>query len=131
MSRRKFMALLAGLAALAAGLWLGGKKIAGLYRDHAIEAVKGFFKDPQPAALIGEEYLALHPEERDVQLLLKRVSADLSGAPLRLSAADIRNAMKERIGKDFEEDKVVDFHGWALSATELRLCALVALTGKK
>lgn len=73
------------------------------------------------AAVVGEAYLALAPEERDETSLARLVGLDLFHR--RTSFPEVR----DRITGDFELGDTVRVDGWVLSHTEARLYALAAL----
>lgn len=86
-------------------------------------------KHPERAAIVGEEYLRLRPDQNDERLLSESLGltearlATLDGSDL----ASVRDQVLRRHQQDFQSGEVVLFHGWILSATELRWCALVHL----
>lgn len=92
-------------------------------------ALSDVFSDPESAAIVGAEYLRTRPQERDERFLsgaLGLTDGWLGGVhPGDL--ASLRREVLHRHRLDFQNGATVDFHGWILSATELRLCALVHL----
>jgi hypothetical protein len=75
------------------------------------------------AAVIGEVYLARFDDERSPEVLLNRISKSL---PADLQFVDDK-VLVSRIQSDFDEGNFVKLHGWFLSRTEARLCALYAI----
>lgn len=80
---------------------------------------------PIPAAVVvlGQRYLAAHPEDADREALRRALGLD---------RADPEATKLERIDAalrhDLETGDVVDIEGWQLTRTECRLYALAALT---
>jgi hypothetical protein len=75
--------------------------------------------------MIGRQYLRKVPGEADLDLLAELI---LSGVSWNASiGTDIRAIIRERVRRDFAEDRVVRLGQWMLSQTEARLCALTAL----
>jgi len=60
---------------------------------------------------LGSEYLALHPQERDMRHLLHSLS----------------NSVFESIGRDWRTHDLALLDGWVLARTEARVCALLHL----
>jgi hypothetical protein len=86
-------------------------------------------KHPERAAIVGREYLRLRPEDNDERRLTELLGLTESHAT-ELRQSDVltmRCKFLLRHQHDFRTGKVVNFHGWILSATELRLCALLHL----
>jgi hypothetical protein len=75
------------------------------------------------AAVVGEAYLAQFDDERSASVLTRRILASLPPELKRIEA----QALHRRIRADFECGDVVNLHGWLLSRTEARLCALYAV----
>ena len=122
--RRRFVKGAAlGLAAPGLLSMLGG---CGPSPELAQE-LSGFYSDPAAAAAIGAAYLAITPEEEDRDLLLERLAGDSLEEWERFARRDpeaLRAAVRERHREDFEAGRVVRLHGWVLTRTEARLCAL-------
>jgi hypothetical protein len=87
--------------------------------------------DPASARAIGLEYLACAPEASDVRGLVDAI-CDGDSSINHDSAIDdveaLRRALALKQRRDFEHGRVVRLRSWILSDTEVRLCALVALT---
>lgn len=91
----------------------------------------GFYGDPEAAAAVGRVWLAASPEEADRALLIERMADGSLDEWERLARRDpeaLRAAVRARHRTDFAEDRVVRLNGWILSETEVRLCALAALS---
>lgn len=73
---------------------------------------------------LGAEYLAMHPQERDMTHLLRALFGAHSGEPIgpRLS-----NSVFESIGRDWRTHDLALLDGWVLARTEARVCALLHL----
>lgn len=86
------------------------------------------------AAEIGALFLKIRPAERDTATLSAMLRAALT-VP-KVASADIgramfRDAVRSAARRDVRRGEVVALGGAALSLTEARLCALVALTRPK
>ena len=87
----------------------------------------------ESAGLIGREYLRMAPHEANVQILLSLISLGRVDGQKGTSDADaesLRERLWSRTRQDFEEGHIVRIHGWILSLTETRLCALAALAAR-
>jgi hypothetical protein len=85
---------------------------------------------PQSAKVIGIEYLRAYPGEADMDMLLDLIVSQLGASDAGLFASaehQLRERLDTSIRADFAADRIVKLHGWVLSATEARLCALIAL----
>ncbi len=97
---------------------------------YAIGDILAILRDRAAARAVGRRYLERYPEDRDQDVLVAMLLDRLQSAAV--SAADngiasVRRALRLAVGRDFEEQAVVDVDGWRLSVTECRLCALTAL----
>lgn len=72
------------------------------------------------AAVIGRVYLEKYPEEASRPALLKL----LEKGPGDKTTIFHGHALKTSIENDFRDGDIVFLDGWALSRTEVRLCAL-------
>jgi hypothetical protein len=82
------------------------------------------------AAVVGRAYLQCVPEEADVQLLVDLICVGGAEQQAELACADkgkLREFLLHQQRQDFARERIVKVHGWLLSATEVRLCALAAL----
>lgn len=97
------------------------------------------FSNRRSAAILGQAYLLQRPDEADVArleaLLLSPANLDALSQSGIVSEkmSDVRPEMLKRgfqglRRRDFEEGQVLQIDGCMLSVTELRLCALAALT---
>lgn len=98
--------------------------------DTAPERLIGLFEHRDSARAIGSVYLAAHPEEADVSRLLELINRADGGPPFAPLATDTarRAWIRERQTQDFAAGRIVNLDGWLLSATEVRICALAALS---
>lgn len=72
------------------------------------------------AAIIGESYLAQYEHERSADILSHEIHASLG---VETGEIDQQDLLKQ-IRVDFEHADIINLHGWLLSRTEARLCAL-------
>lgn len=100
------------------------------------DQLTGLFSNRQSAAILGQAYLQQQPEEADRQklqdLLLSpsnlQVLAPADGNLDHVSASNLKAAFQTLRRRDFDEGNLRQIGGCMLSMTELRLCALVALS---
>jgi hypothetical protein len=125
-SRRAILAALGAAAALLPAMRPAQALVAA--PDPAARLV-GLFKHPASARAIGAVYLAGHPEEADARRLIELViGADGDPPAIRdMSDPELRAWLRGRLARDFATERIVKLDGWLLAATEVRLCALVAL----
>jgi hypothetical protein len=64
---------------------------------------------------------------RSARELVEFLLADLGPATNYYSVRQLKNAVRKRIRKDFEEHKIVVIDGWLLSLTETQLYAIAFL----
>lgn len=130
MHRRGFVIGFASFAAaLLANLPLRAGALLQAEPD-ALQRLAGTFHHPDSAAAIGRTYLRQYPAEAEVRHLASEIERDLDCLGCRLPRADeasLRDAVRERVRRDFAEGVVVSVDGWVLSRTEARLCAIAAL----
>jgi hypothetical protein len=120
-TRRGFFVLLTGGAtALVAKC---GRRASTI----AVE-LRGVLGHDAHTEMIGRHYLRKVPEEANSDLLGELILSDLSWNPS--FGTDIRTPVRERVRRDFAEDRVVRLGQWMLSQTEARLCALTALVNQ-
>ena len=91
------------------------------------ERLAGLLADRDSAAAVGRAYLDLVPGEADSRVLVRRLSASL-GQGRTLGDDELRRLLAQQIDRDFADERVATVQGWVLSVTELRLCALCALS---
>ena len=86
--------------------------------------------DRESARVVGLAYLHSVPQEADVQVLVELIALGFTGGSELLRNATgekLRQLLDLRIRQDFAEERMVTLHGWLLSLTEARLCALATL----
>jgi hypothetical protein len=86
-----------------------------------------FFKHRESAAIIGREYLKGRPGEADAEVLIELLPISPSVVQkdsYLVGPEDFSELLRHHIRLDFEKGHVVKVHGWLLSETEARLCAL-------
>ena len=72
---------------------------------------------------VGHRYLALHPEEIDID----RLWTTLAGLPLPSHIDQLKARLAQLRRRDFERGEIVIVDGWILARTEARACALLTL----
>ncbi|MGH8887216.1 MAG: hypothetical protein ACRDYX_18995 [Egibacteraceae bacterium] len=79
--------------------------------------------------MVGQEYLRAAPAEAEGDALAGLVVGQLPAQHRALSAVtdrQLRDLLLLAVRQDFQEGRTVDLHGWLVSLTEARLCALAA-----
>ena len=123
-SRRFFLHLLAGST-------LGSLVTPPRAHADLITDLTRILADKRSARVIGGAFLRRFPQESELETL---VDAICGGGSQRSAMAAIRQPGRRRelvvqqIRDDFASGRVLVLEEWTLSATEARLCALVALT---
>jgi hypothetical protein len=89
-----------------------------------------FFSDPAAAMRIGSAYLAVVPQDGDVNLLLEALTPE-GEVPAEWWASvtvdELRTTVRAAAHADFKAADVADVAGWQLARTEARLAALLTL----
>ena len=88
------------------------------------------FTHAASAAVIGWEYLRVVPREADAALLVDLICSRWPSRRQEFDDLDATRCLELlllRQRQDFERGRTVTVHGWILSETEARLCALAAL----
>ena len=126
------------LAVLAAGglaPFIGARRLLaaiphGWPADAPVTArLVALFAAPESAAAIGRAYLAERPMEADPETLVAGILPGRSARELAmLDGTRLRALVRERHRGDFAAGRTATLSGWILSRTELRLCALAALS---
>ena len=86
-------------------------------------AVDELIACPNSAAIIGEVYLTQFVEERSTDMLMSKIRESLRNDTKCIGT----QALLRRIREDFECGDIVNLHGWLLSRTEARVCALFTI----
>jgi hypothetical protein len=100
--------------------------------DKLVLRLAGVLEHRESAAIIGGEYLRCVPEENNIDVLVDLMCSPGRGEQGELmysgDAKALRAILSSRQRDDFAHDRTIKVQGWILSATEVRLCALAALT---
>ena len=98
--------------------------------DILAKKLGNFFKKGKSAKIVGREYLRVEPGEADKETLLNLICSfqphwrtDL----IKADRATLLQMFRRQQAHDFESGAIIKVHGWILSRTEGRLCALSAL----
>ena len=135
-SRRGFLRrALAGLGALAGGVWLGaaGCRAHGeaAARTNPVRgALEAYFGASRidAAARIGRVALARHPEPDAFRAEVAAVAEAAAGrAPAQEKAA----VWRRQVAAELAALETASVSNWQLAPSELRLCALAALTARE
>lgn len=105
--------------------WAEAKK--GARRDSLTARLQQLLRHPHSAVIIGREYVRLAPNEREPTILLALIVSSCGEGLFDSDCERTRESLRLQTRRDFEEGRVVEMHGWMLSITEARLCALAAL----
>lgn len=93
----------------------------------ALGGLAGLLSKHTSIAPVGAAFLALHPEESDLDALVERLGLRVSALPAagsrELEAVAV--SIHERHIDDFRHGRLAEIAGWKLSLTELRLAAIV------
>jgi hypothetical protein len=97
-------------------------------QDQSIPGLAKLLRHEESACVIGREYLRNAPQEKDREILFNLISSGLGQESVSMSDDEaLRKRLRLQIRRDFAAERVVRVHGWILSITEARLCALAAL----
>ncbi len=132
-ARRVFLKTVAtGLGAL--GFWRsGGIGLAGpgaVARDAVTAKLLESLRHRESAVLVGREYLRIVPSEGDTATLVELVCSSTLEAHRWVPDQNLEALgewLRARQQDDFVRGRTVRVHGWVLSVTEARLCAVAAL----
>jgi hypothetical protein len=99
----------------------------------AAERSPDAFATPRLLGFLGEErvrelgarYRELVPAENDIATLTRTMVEDGIASPA--GARDVRGRINEQVQRDFAVGRTIRVHGWILSVTEARQCALRSL----
>lgn len=122
MKRRDFLGLAAAGAAalvLPATARTAPSLPAPIARLHLL----AFLHDEQTVSAIGRSYLEMAPHENDAQDLADAIL----GAPGGMVPVALGTRLDAQVQDDFAQGRIVNVHGWILSVTEARQCALYSL----
>jgi hypothetical protein len=78
---------------------------------------------------MGKSYLALHPEESEIEILVFRLGLGINAlhSPGSSALDEAARIIQSRHIDDFRMDRLVEMNGWRLTQTELRLAAVTFL----
>ena len=128
LTRRSFLRLLATFGAWLVAQRLGLLNALGqaIGRESLASRLLQLFRSPASASAIGRAYLQSAPQDADERRLLRLICA--SGPHWHTADTKrLRLLIVQQQAEDFQQGRVVQVHGWMLSETEARLCALAAL----
>jgi len=106
--------------------------IDGKKANPLIEKLSNFYIHKLSARVIGREYLRQIPDEANLERLVELLCSEklLSKEKiLHLDLTSLRKLLQSQQQQDFENGQIVRIHGWMLSLTEARLCAISAVYG--
>ncbi len=132
LSRRRFLQRLV-LSGFAIALPSGTTFAFGQARDPSellASRLSWFFVNRQSAQVVGRRYLALAPDEANVNRLTELIARTPENY-VRLANTDIgelRALLSVQQRQDFEQNLTASIDGWILSETEARLCAIAAIS---
>ncbi len=122
-ARRRVLRQLAttiGAAAISSSAYPSRNPTCGISDTNLAVTIDALILDQASAAIIGEAYLAQHNEERSADLLSRKIRESLGAKTGEID----QQALLNQIRVDFERTDIINLHGWLLSRTEARLCAL-------
>jgi len=100
-------------------------------RAELAEKIIGFYRHKEDAAIVGIGYLKSVREEVDVRSLIDLIcprNSDRYRTLTQASSDEARDIFVAWQCEDFEHGRIVNVSGWLLSETEVRACALIAVT---
>jgi len=123
MQRRRFITMAALGAAAAA--WPSSASSVTPVAAHALASphLLVVLGDEAVVRDLGLRYLQLVPSENDPDILARAIMP----GPLPSPADDLNALVDSQVAQDFSDGRTVTVHGWILSVTEARQCALFAL----
>ena len=128
--RRKFLAT---VAVIGGGGALGAvalERASTWIKRSSIVQLAELLGDSVSVKELGTEYLTRYPDEAHEGALLALLSAELGAFWPFADSQRLAQRFHEQRRSDFEQGRIVRFGGWMLSRTELRLCALTAITSQ-
>jgi hypothetical protein len=130
-TRRSILTAIArssGLALAFAGRSIFASAPASSIQQSA-QRLRSLIRDPNSARAIGRIYLREVPAEQDPEMLTRLIlpfmALDAEEAA-RLDRAALAARFAATVQADFGNGRTIGVHGWILSRTEVRLCALWA-----
>jgi hypothetical protein len=110
--------------------WNLDKLCARGHTDALASKLANIHVDKQSAKIVGVEYLRSVPLEAKANVLIDLICSFDGGQRAEFAQADnqkLTELLRLQQRQDFEHGRVVNLHGWILSKTECRVCALAAL----
>ena len=130
LSRRTLLAVWASVALLGTA---SARAVAGAIVRHEpawpAHRLLAVLARPDSARAVGRRYLATVPAEADHRWLAQEIARSMDLALAELASRPptvLAQLLRQRIRRDFREQRMRALDGWLLSMTELRLCALAA-----
>lgn len=125
MKRKTFIFLTVAGAATLAGPFAGCRH----YSDTLINTLGqpdflGHICDAKTIGDIGSAYLTAFPDESHKTHLIEILLKDIPGGQ---NDPRLPRWIQHQVGHDFETNNTVTIHGWVLSRTEARQCAIFSL----
>jgi hypothetical protein len=128
-SRRRFLQGVAAVAAVvASGGWSRWSPRASA--AERLASIPATLEARASAAVVGRAYLRARPDALGPETLVTEIAARVPRVEELASSGSIdqvRAAIAEAVHGDFAALDLVRVRGWILSATEARVCGLVAL----
>lgn len=90
-----------------------------LAHPHLLE----IFRDDPLVRTLGTRYREMTPAENDAETLMRAILADAA----KEKSGPLAAQLQARVQQDFAQGRTVTLHGWILSVTEARQCALFSL----
>lgn len=125
LNRRRFL-YVAGAGSIAAvGV---GLALRHTWKGPDVAPFLELLDDPSAAHKLGTVWIADNRRQHNAAELVEELRRDLGPTSASATPSDLRRLVAERIRGDFTEGRVGRIGNWVLSETEIRLCALVALS---
>lgn len=109
------------------GLTIGAGAHGSVSLDDSVDrelaaAISRLIEHGESAAVIGEAWLSQSKTDHSPAALSAQIMDSLPNSGEGIS----ERSLLEQIRSDFDQGDVVNLHGWLLSRTEARVCALFA-----
>jgi hypothetical protein len=130
MKRREFIGIAAvGAAGVVVPMPVHGQSSVAASLAHP--RLLAILRDEDRVADLGRRYRALVPNENAEPVLTRMIQDDLRGVHGELAndpaAQSLQTRVNRQVQADFDQGRTVMLHGWVLSKTEARQCALFSL----
>lgn len=93
-----------------------------------VDAFVELLDDPEAARLLGQAWTTHAPQEVRASHLIAALRRDLGLDSSSVTPDQLPSVVAERIRSEYADGHVGRIGNWVLSDTEIRLCALAALT---